>query len=109
MTLADFTDVPVGYLVLVLLASAARFLLLREPPSWKVMLAMPVSALLVITAIHPWLVETEYSRGTVTMLIALGSFAAKDILEFLLFLAVQLKKDPLGLLREFLNKTKPPG
>lgn len=109
MTLSDFIDVPVGYLVLVLLASVARFLLLKEPPAWRVLLAMPVSALLTIVAIHPWLSEKELSKGLLTLIVAFISFGAKDILEFLLFLAVQIKKDPLAIVREFLNKIKPPG
>lgn len=109
MPLSEFIDVPVGYLVIVLLASAARFLLLKEPPSWRVLLSMPVYSLLAIVAIHPWLVERGYSKGMLTLIVASVSFSARDILEFIVFLAFQLKKDPMRILREFLEKIKPPG
>lgn len=109
VTLTDFTDIPVGFLVIVLLASAARFLLLKEAPSWKMILAIPVSALLVIASIHPWVVEEELSKGLVTLIVAAVSFAARDILEALLNLAAQIKQDPLKYLREFLERIKPPG
>lgn len=113
MAFSDIVSVPISYLVLALLAGGARFLLIREPPTFKMLIATIVWGLLVVIASYDWLLDLatsedkELNKGLVTLLVAIGAFGGKDILEILLKLLEQIKVDPLALLRDLLNRYKP--
>lgn len=101
--------VPVSYLVTGLIAAGARFVLTKEPPTIRKVVEALVLAGAVIFSIYPYLQEKEYSHGIINLTLAVLAFAAKDTLEIILKLWQQVKKDPLSLLRDFLNKIKPDG
>lgn len=106
MELGDLIAVPPSLLVLAILAAGARFFLASELPSLWGILSAVVLALFITAAIHPMLEDKEYSKGLVTLLIALGSFLARDILEIVIKLLQQIKADPLAMVREYLNWRK---
>lgn len=101
--------VPVSYLITGLLAAGARFILTKEPPTMRRVIESLLLALAVIFSIYPYLKEETYSHGIINIIIGFLSFTAKNILEVLDIIWEQIKKDPLSLLREFLNKIKPGG
>lgn len=101
--------VPVSYLITLLIAAGARFVISKEAPTIKGVIGTLVLSGAVVISIYPWLEEKEYSHGTLNLIVALLAFGAKDILETLIKLASQIKKDPLLLLRDYLNKIRPNG
>lgn len=103
MELGDIISVPPSLLVLAILAAGARFFVASELPNlWGIVSAV-VLALFISAAIHPLLEDKEYSKGLVTLMIALGSFFARDILELGIRLMQQAKADPMAIVRELLN------
>lgn len=106
---STFSAVPVGYLITGLLAAGARFIVSKEAPTLKRVIETVILSMAVIFAAYPYLIEREYSGGVLNLVIALISFAAKDILEFIIKLFNQLKDDPLSILRDFLNRVRPGG
>lgn len=115
MTQLEIIDVPISYLVLVLIAAGARFMLTKkEPPTLKLLAASTIWGLFIVISTHglvvSWATNAETGKtntGLVALITALSSFCAKDILETIDKLWEQVKNDPLGLLREFLNKIRP--
>ena len=114
MTLAEIIGVPVSYLVLVLIAAGARFMLIKEPPTLKLLFGSIIWGLLVVIATYQLVVEVATNpitgvpnKGKVTAIVALGAFIAKDILEILIKLLEQIRLDPLAILRDLLNRYKP--
>lgn len=114
MTLTEIIGVPVSYLVLVLLAAGARFMLIKEPPTLKLLFGSIIWGLLVVIATYQLVVEVATdpitgvpNKGKVTAIVALGAFIAKDILEILIKLLEQIRLDPLAILRDLLNRYKP--
>lgn len=114
MALLEVIGVPISYLVLVLIAAGARFMLTKDPPSLKLLFGSIIWGLLVVAGTYPLIVEYATdtdtgitSKGLVTALVATGAFFAKDLLEIAIKLFEQIKRDPLALLRELLNKYKP--
>lgn len=111
----DFNIIPVGYLVLVFVAAGARFMLAKEPPTIKLLLATCLWGLFVVLAGYDWVsawatdkTTGVVNKGLVTALVAAGSFLAKDILQGLIKLLEQVSNDPLSFLRDWLNKRSPP-
>lgn len=114
MTLTEIIGVPVSYLVLVLIAAGARFMLIKEPPTLKLLFGSIIWGLLVVIATYQLVVEVATdpitgvpNKGKVTAIVALGAFIAKDILEILIKLLEQIRLDPLAILRDLLNRYKP--
>lgn len=113
MTLLEVLGVPVSYLVLVLIAAGARFMITKDPPTLKLLFGSIIWGLLVVTSTYQLILEFatnddgRVSKGLITALVAIGAFFAKDILEILIKLFEQIMKDPLAILRELLNKYKP--
>lgn len=114
MTLTEIIGVPVSYLVLVLIAAGARFMLIKEPPTLKLLFGSIIWGLLVVIATYQLVVEVATdpitgvpNKGEVTAIVALGAFIAKDILEILIKLLEQIRLDPLAILRDLLNRYKP--
>lgn len=101
--------VPVSYLVTALVAAGARFMVSREPPTVRRILETLITSMALVIGFYPYLEEKSYGPGHTNLIIALGAFAAKDILEAILKLWGQIKTDPLALLREYLNSRKPGG
>lgn len=100
--------IPVSYLITALIAAGARFVVSKEPPTIGKIIGTIVLSLAVVISLYPWLKEKEYSDGTLNLIISLLAFGARDILETLIKLGAQLKKDPLSLLRDWLNRLRPP-
>lgn len=109
MWLEQVTGVPAYILVLALLASATRIFLAAEAINVKGILGIIASSMLLAVAAYPMLVDEDYAKGLITFLIAVGSFLAKDIGEFMIRLSNQLKKDPLKFVRDLLNYWRPKG
>lgn len=114
MALTEIIGVPVSYLVLVLIAAGARFMLTTEPPTLKLLFGSIIWGLLVVIATYQLVVEAAtdpdtgvLSKGLVTALVAVGAFIAKDILEILIKLLEQIRIDPLAILRDMLNRYNP--
>ena len=114
MTLTEIIGVPVSYLVLVLIAAGARFMLMKEPPTLKLLFGSIIWGLFVVIATYQLVVEVATdpitgvpNKGEVTAIVALGAFIAKDILEILIKLLEQIRLDPLAILRDLLNRYKP--
>lgn len=114
MASLDLLGLPVSYLVLILIAAGARFMLTKEPPTPKLLCGSVLWGLLVVLGGYELLVSIATSeetgklnKGIVTAGVALGSFFAKDLLEILIKLLEQVRVDPLALLRDLLNKYKP--
>lgn len=103
MWLGDMLGIPSNILILCLLAGGVRVALDVEPYTVKGIMGIISSSVLLALIVHPLLTDEEYSKGLVTLLVALGSFAAKDIFNVIQQLFQQIKKDPLGLVREYLN------
>ena len=101
--------VPVSYLVTALIAAGARFVASKEPPTVRRIIETIIASSALVIGSYPYLEEKGYGPGLMNLIVAGGSFAAKDILEVLLKLWEQLKADPLALLREYLNSRKPGG
>jgi drug/metabolite transporter (DMT)-like permease len=101
--------VPVSYLVTALVAAGARFVVSKEPPTIRKILETLIASSALVIGAYPYLEEKGYGPGLMNLIVAAGSFAAKDILEAVLKLWEQLKSDPLALLREYLNSKKPGG
>lgn len=101
--------VPVSYLVTALISAGARFVASKEPPTIRRILETLIASGALVIGSYPYLEEKGYGPGLMNLIVAGGSFAAKDILEVFLRLWEQLKSDPLALLREFLNSRKPGG
>ena len=101
--------VPVSYLVTALVASGARFVISKEPPTVRRIIETIIASSALVIGSYPYLEERDYGPGVMNLIVAGGSFAAKDILEVFLKLWEQLKADPLALLREYLNSRKPGG
>lgn len=99
--------IPVSYLITALIAAGARFVVSKEAPTLGKVVSTIILSTAVVISLYPWLKEKEYSDGTLNLIIALLAFAARDILETLIKLGAQIKKDPLTLLRDWLNKIKP--
>ncbi len=99
--------VPVSYLITLLIAAGARFVVSKEAPTIQGVIGTLILSGAVVISIYPWLEEKEYSHGTLNLIVALLAFGAKDILETLIKLASQIRKDPLVLLRDWLNKVHP--
>ncbi len=110
MWLESVLGVPLNVFLICVLAGGTRVLVSTEVVSIWNILGTVVSAVLLALVLHPMLTDAEYSNGLITFLVAMGSFVAKDFLTLLPVLMAQIKKDPLGLLREYLNfrhKDKP--
>lgn len=114
MALSEVLGVPVSYLVLVLIAAGARFMLTKDPPTLKLLFGSILWGLLVVIATYQLILEFATddltgitSKGLVTALVAVGAFFAKDILEISIKLFEQIKVDPLALLRDLLNRYRP--
>ena len=114
MALSEVLGVPVSYLVLVLIAAGARFMLTKDPPTLKLLFGSILWGLLVVLATYQLILEFATdaltgitSKGLVTALVAVGAFFAKDILEISIKLFEQIKVDPLALLRDLLNRYRP--
>ena len=114
MALSEVLGVPVSYLVLVLIAAGARFMLTKDPPTLKLLFGSILWGLLVVLSTYQLILEFATdaltgitSKGLVTALVAVGAFFAKDILEISIKLFEQIKVDPLALLRDLLNRYRP--
>lgn len=101
--------VPVSYLITGLLSAGARFIVSKEPPTIRRVIETIFLGGAAIFVSYPYLEEKGLSHGIINLVIAMISFAAKDILEVIIKLWEQIKTDPLALLRDFLNKLKPGG
>ena len=109
--------IPVGHLVLVLIAAGARFTLPskdHEAPTLRLLIGAVLAALFLVVAVYSLLKEYEVklilTSGWITLIVAFISFFARDILMIFVRLFEQIRKDPLAILREllaFLTKWKP--
>lgn len=107
--------IPVGYLVLVFVAAGARFMLAKEPPTIRLLIATCLWGLFVVLASYDMLTSLAtdkttglVNKGYVTAAVAAGAFLAKDILQGLIKLLEQISNDPLSFLRDWLNRRSPP-
>lgn len=114
MALEGVIGLPVSYLVLILIASGARFMLAKSAPDFKLLVGSLLWGLFVVLATYDIIVSFAFdeetqklNKGIVTALVAVGAFLAKDILEILIKLFEQLKVDPLALVRDLLNNYRP--
>lgn len=114
MALEGLVGLPVSYLVLILIASGARFMLAKSAPDFKLLLGSILWGLFVVLGTYDLMLHVAWddelqktNKGVVTALVALGSFLAKDILEIVIKLFEQIKVDPLALLRDLLNNYRP--
>ena len=102
MQIEGITGVPVSVILLGLLAGGTRVFLATEPPTLRIILGTICASLLLAIALHPMLSDREYSNGLITFLVAIGSFAAADILRILPKLLSQINKNPLAIIKDFL-------
>lgn len=101
--------VPVSYLVTALVASGARFVVSKEPPSLRKLIETLIASLALVIASYPYLEEQGLGNGLTNLVVATGAFMAPDVLETVLKLWKQVKADPLAVVRELLNYFKPKG
>lgn len=103
MWVEELLGVPLTIFFLCLLAGGTRVFLAVGPTTVKGIIGTLLAALFLALILHPFLVSKEYGQGFVTLLVAIGSFAARDILLILPKLLEQIAKDPLALVRDYLN------
>lgn len=106
MLLEQLLGVPLNIIILCLIAGAARIFIASEAPTVKGVTGVMIAAILLSIIVYPVLVEEEYSKGFITLLVAIGSFGGKDILLGVLKLYEKVKNDPLSVLRDYLNWRK---
>ena len=93
-------------LIVALLAAGARVGVAEAEFSLAQAGTTLVTAAFLAAATHPLLVERGYSEGVITLSVAALTFFSRDILDILLVLKKQVREDPLGLLRDYLNMRK---
>jgi len=103
MGLEPILGVPLSVIVLFLLAAGARIFIASEPLTYKGILGQIFYTFFVGFVAYPYLANEVEAKGLITLMLAIGCFAARDILEIVLVLFKQVKNDPLGIVREFLN------
>ena len=99
----EMLGVPLNIFFLCLLAGGTRIFLAVEPPTVKGIIGTILAAIFMAAILYPFLDDEDYGKGFVTLLVAVGSFTARDILMKLPILVHLLSKDPVGVLREYLN------
>lgn len=102
-------SIPVSYLVTALLAAGARIYYLNLEFTVRNILGTLLTSLAVVASIYPFLDEKYPSFGINNLLIGIASFYAKNILDVGGAVFNAIRKDPLGVLRDFLNRVKPGG
>ena len=103
MWLETTLGVPLNILLLCLIAGGTRVFLAVEPATINGIIGNILAAIFLALVLHPMLVDEDYSKGWITFLVATGSFAGRDILLIIPKLVAQIKKDPLAIIREYLN------
>lgn len=100
----DFeVGVPLPIVLLGLLAGGTRAFLSSDPPTLKAIVGTILASVFLAIILYPLLADTSYGKGLVTFLVAIGSITAADSLPILFKLLAQLRRDPLAILREYLN------
>lgn len=102
----DILILPVGVIVIAVLAAGARLSIADEDITLREAVSSLIIAMFMAVAIYPYLLETGLGDGQRVLVIALCTFASRDLLNMLIVLQQQIKRDPLGIVREFLNWRK---
>lgn len=99
----DDLALPVGVAVIAVLAAGARLSVGEVAVTPREVVSTILVAIFMAVVTYPYLLDLELSSGPRVLAIALLTFLAKDILTILLVMQKQIRKDPLGAVREFLN------
>ena len=102
----DIQILPVGVIVIAVLAAGARLSIAGGDITLREAVSSLIIAVFMAVAIYPYLLETELGHGQRILAIALCTFMSRDLLNILIVLQQQIKRDPLGIVREFLNWRK---
>ena len=102
----DILILPVGIIVIAVLAAGARLSIADEDITLREAVSSLIIAVFMAVAIYPYLLETGLGHGQRVLTIALCTFMSRDLLNILIVLQHQIKRDPLGIVREFLNWRK---
>lgn len=100
------TELPLGVVVLSALAAGARISMAETEQTPKGICASIITALFLTVATYPYLVELELTQGARDLISATIAFFSRDLLEVGIVLKRQIKEDPLGIIRDFLNWRK---
>lgn len=102
----DILILPVGITVIAVLAAGARLSIADADITLREAVSSLIIAVFMAVAIYPYLLETGLGDGQRVLAIALCTFMSRDLLNILIVLQHQIKRDPLGIVREFLNWRK---
>lgn len=102
----DMLILPVGVVVIAVLAAGARLSIADADITLREAVSSLIIAVFMAVAIYPYLLETRLGDGQRVLTIALCTFMSRDLLNILIVLQQQIKRDPLGIVREFLNWRK---
>lgn len=102
----DILILPVGIIVIAVLAAGARLSIADENITIREAVSSLIIAVFTAVAIYPYLLETGLEDGQRVLAIALSTFMSRDLLNILIVMQQQIKRDPLGIVREFLNWRK---
>lgn len=98
--------IPLSVIIVVILSAGTRIFIASEQISTKGVLSYIFMSAFTGFVGYALLTDLEYTKGWITFMLAIGCLIAKDIVEFILKLATQLKQDPLAIVRDFLNWKK---
>lgn len=102
----DILILPVGVIVIAVLAAGARLSIADGDITIREAVSSLIIAVFMAVAIYPYLLETGLGDGQRVLAIALSTFMSRDLLNILIVMQQQIKRDPLGIVREFLNWRK---
>ena len=94
---------PIGVAVIAVLAAGARLSVGEAAVTPKEVVSTILVAIFVAVVTYPYLLDLELSPGPRVLAVAFLTFLSKDILSILIVLQRQVRQDPLGIVREFLN------
>ena len=94
---------PIEVVVMAMLASGVRVSLSEDKVLTRDIISSLGAALFLAITSHPAMAESDLSTGKQTLIISGVAFFSRDILMILIALKDQVAKDPLGILRDYLN------
>lgn len=99
-------EIPAGMIVIAILAAGARIGMAEARLGMRGVCSTLSTAAFLAISTYPYLLESSLSDGSRTIAVAALSFFSRDLLDILLVLKRQIREDPLGLLRDYLNWRK---
>lgn len=99
----ELAEIPAGMIVVALLAAGARIGMAEARLGMRGVCSTLMTAAFLAISTFPYLLESSLTPGARTLAVAAVSFFSRDLLDIMLVLRRQVREDPLGLLRDFLN------